>query len=618
MTELRPPPQPLPHLPRPWIIALLVTAVWWPVRTYWLSDDWLAVHYAQDFGRALSDFHGNQYGLRGLVWFYRPLITLSFAIESAIAGADPFVSHLTNAVAQGIGAMLLGMLVCRFFGAAAGFWAALLWGVAPVNAASVLWAVGRVDCHTIPWLLLSALFTVRWCDRRTRTRVPALAFFVLALCSKELAVAMPGIAAILCFALAPPGQRLARACFGAWPFFAVLLLYFAWRRLVLGQVVGGYANWVGDPTVLLEGLGAWLLRLLNPLSYMEAEGLARFGLPPSALGWTWLGYLPAAAGLLVLLRKRPLALLGAAAAFLCCVAPTVQFWPYVTNPTNFRYFGLGFCALVVVLAARPWIAVPALLVTALPHLDWRRDYLESFDRSREIHERLRAGAAEVPRGPLYVFGLPHQHPKLTAVEYHIGIDRILAPPFGDGHRVFALRPLGGGGGTFIPYGVYDGLPEGTTLSLRGGGQPRVLAPTPLPRIDVALEGTARLTSDVLEQMRQGSADPAFVLGTPRAPWYRITLLSACGYLGGLVPNESAADVDGGRVRVRTWFGASNVGAITVGEEIRLPVALDLELRFPLLVEAGDVTTTPAGPVFEPTHVGRTLLWVEFDGDYAPL
>ena len=37
-------------------VAALVAAAWWPVATFWQSDDWIALHYAADLGRAVSDF----------------------------------------------------------------------------------------------------------------------------------------------------------------------------------------------------------------------------------------------------------------------------------------------------------------------------------------------------------------------------------------------------------------------------------------------------------------------------------------------------------------------------------------------------------------------------------
>ena len=63
-------------------------AIWWPWEPYWQSDDFIALHYAQDLDRALRDFTGPQYGATDLWWFYRPFVTLSFWLEQAIAGAD--------------------------------------------------------------------------------------------------------------------------------------------------------------------------------------------------------------------------------------------------------------------------------------------------------------------------------------------------------------------------------------------------------------------------------------------------------------------------------------------------------------------------------------------------
>ena len=276
------------------MIALLVAAVWWPQSTYWQSDDWIAVQYAADPLRALSDFWGNQYGLGGVVWFYRPLVTLSFALDTAIGGGDPLVSHLVNAIAQGLGAMCLGLVVGRFLGPGAGWWSALIWGTSPVHAGSVLWAVGRVDSHCVPWMLLSAVLLIRWHDGKQKTRLGALLAFAAALSTKELAFVTPGIAAVLCFALAEPGRRLRAAATGSWPFFAVLTGCLVWRYVLFGRLLGGYSGGLSDPAAMLLGLGTWTQRELNPLSMLTADGLAPWNIEISWLRWWWVGFAPAA------------------------------------------------------------------------------------------------------------------------------------------------------------------------------------------------------------------------------------------------------------------------------------------------------------------------------------
>ncbi|HLU40510.1 MAG TPA: hypothetical protein VK081_14090, partial [Planctomycetota bacterium] len=227
-------------------VALVALVAWWPLSAYWQSDDFLAVTYAADWRRALADFTGNQYGTPALVWFYRPLITLSFAIDAWLGGADPFVAHCSNVVAHAVSTVLVALLGRRLLGAGPGLGLALLFSLWPAHAGSILWAVGRVDSHTTMWILLACFATVRWLDSG-RGRTLALGAFALALLSKELAFVTPVLAGLLGFALGAPGARVRRAWQAAWPLLVLFAVYLVWRRIVLGRFVGGYQDAAFEP-----------------------------------------------------------------------------------------------------------------------------------------------------------------------------------------------------------------------------------------------------------------------------------------------------------------------------------------------------------------------------------
>lgn len=601
------------------MIPLLILAAWWPIQTYWQSDDWIAIHYASNPLRALSDLAGNQYGLGGAVWFYRPLVTLSFALDFLVGGADPFVAHLSNAVAHGLGAMLVGMLVCRFLGAGAGWWAALVWGTSPVHAGSILWAVGRVDSHTVPWILLSALLLVRFCDGMQKTRLPALLAFIAALCSKELAIVMPGIAAVLCFALAAPGHRLRTALARSWPFFAVLAVYFGWRYMLFDRFIGGYAGWNLEPVGLALGLDVWTQRGINPLGLLTADGLAPLSLDASWLNWQWIGFLPAVAATAWLARSRPAVLLGLGVLYIGCAMPAVQFWTSTENPENLRYFTLPFAALAGLLAAgRAWTAIPALLVAFLPHLEVRRDYAATCAEARRIHDLLLEQDAKLDPGPIFVWGLPRQNHKHNVISYHLGFDRVVQPPFGDGHhRLFALRPLSPrADATRLPYGETNGLPHGHTVSLMRDTGAFVLAPDRRPRIGVHIEGPSHLTSEVLTDISLDRVAPTFVIDGPRSTHYRITVFTAGGYIACVLPNELPDGQAGGRVGLTAWLKTETTPQAYVVRDLEVPTALDLETRFPVLIEAGEAIDGGHGIEFAATRVARDLVWIQFDRGYA--
>lgn len=608
-----------PDLRLSWLLAAVVVAAWWPLGTYWQSDDWLAVHYASDLGRALGDFIHNQYDLQGLVWLYRPLITLSFAVDYMIAGVDPFVSHLSNAIAHGLSAMLVGGLAQRFTGRrGAGFGAGLLWGLAPLHAGSVLWAVGRVDSHTTFWILLSTWLAVRSVDRNC-SRVPALLAAVAALCSKETAIVLPGIVAITTFAAAGPGQRFRAAVRATWPFALLLAAYFAVRLLVLGRLVGGYEQVSVDPLQLTTALGTWTARNLNPLMVSD-EKIRELLYLPRIEAWLlpWIGFLPAMATLLwCVVHRRWRLIAGALLAYVVCCVPTWQFWTATDHLQNWRYFTLPYAALAIAMGSSGiWITLLGLLVLAAPHLQIREDYRRVFDSSRQMHEQLREATAQLPAGPVLVAGLPTQNQKGNVVAFHLGVDRLLQPPFGPGrHRTLALRPLDPRPGVHrIDHGERFGVPGAQTLAFAGSEILSLLPPASPPSLGVVLDGPDHLTSELFADWHAGRATAWLAVRGLRVEHLRITLFTAGGYLSSIL-----AVGDDGRVTMADWLQsryAAEPNQLFVLQALRAATTMDLETRFPVLVEAGRVVPTPTGKGFETTHARRELLWLTFDRDYA--
>ena len=553
------------------------------------------------------------------MWFYRPLITLSFALDAALSGAHPFLAHFSNAAAHGIGAMLIGMIAARFTDSATGWWAALIWGLSPVHAGSVLWAVGRVDAHCVPWIAASVWFGLRWRDDLQRSRLPALLCFVLALGTKELAIATPGILAVLCWCLAAKGERTHRTAVACWPFFVVLGIYLAARLALFGHM-GGYAEPPPLSMASVEGLGRWTEQQANPLLGLTEAGLRPFDafeIPAEWLDYRWVGWAPVLLGAILLIRRWPLRLITLAVLYLGCAAPMAQSWVF-DNPQLLRNFTLPFAAFAVLLASgHIWTAVPALALGALPLLEVRNDYLESHDRCRRIHELVADGARQLPHGPVFVANLPRINGKRNVIEFDVGVDRILQPPFGDGnHRVLALRPIVERADfPRLPYGDSTGLPLGHTLTLMDETGVLKLENAPAARFDARVDGEAHLTSAVLQAINTEQLDPALVFDGPRASHYRITLFTAAGYMTTIVANESEAGA-GGRVPLRSWLTSEVAPGQYVARALFTPTALDLDTRFPLLVEAGRIEDTLAGPVFEAVAVARDWVWLQFDRDYA--
>lgn len=212
---------------------------------------------------------------------YRPVTSLSFALNGILGGARPRTFHLVNLLLHALVCIVLYLLLIRLFGQGAlPLAAALLFCVHPLLSEAVASVVGRAE-------LLSALFVLAalWVERlpartgRGRGAAAAVAppaLFLLALLSKENAIAYPAVSWLTGSILGPPkGQSRSRR---AWELAALLgtaCLYLTLRRLVLGSLM--------EPGAIPE--------IDNPLAHVSLG--ARFATALTLVGrYLWLFLFP--------------------------------------------------------------------------------------------------------------------------------------------------------------------------------------------------------------------------------------------------------------------------------------------------------------------------------------
>lgn len=600
------------------VVFAIALAAWFPYgdTAYWKSDDFLALSYASVPERAVDDLNGNQYGLEGLVWFYRPLITLSFTVDHAIGGADPFVSHVSNAIAHAISTVLILLLASRWLGGFAAIACALVWSCAPSHAGSVLWAVGRVDSHTTVWILLSLLGVVRAIERQRHGALLAVVGCVCALASKESAVVIPGLAVVLGCALAEPGSRLRGALRAAWPVALILVAYLAWRFVLFDRIGGGYGE---TPTfgALAGGFAISTMRFFNPLEY---AGGAVCEMPDHV--WL-LGFTPVVLALAIgLAKRRFLGMSACAAAYLVACTPLFQVLPHSDNLVNLRYLYLPGMALVGLLACGG--AVPCLMalgVWALPFLELRQDYATTSRDVAARHERIVEVAGELDQELLLVAGLPPQNRKGTVLAMHLGIDRLARPPFAETeHTVYALRPLSQSPTAHrLPYGDEIGSPLGTTLGFSGPSVLGLLPKPSRPRLAVEVDGDLTLGSRRLHDANLQRGDPnrrtpTLTLGGDHEA-YRFTIFTAMGYVTAIVP---AGDRTFDAVFDVLWFEHDPNDPQRFAQALTGPTVFDVKPEFPMMIEGGRIADTPAGAVFATEACARRFVWLKFDRQFANL
>lgn len=295
-------------------------------------------------------------------WFgmYMPLSWLSYAVDHALWGMDPFGYHLTNIVIHCASAAAVFFLALRLLGPGtdgrsglpAAAFSALLFAVHPLRAESVAWISERRDVLSLFFYVLCVHLYLEAAPqehRGWRRFIWSFAAFGLSLLSKGMAVTAPVVLLILDFyplsrlrpapgaLFSPEGLRvLAEKA----PFIAAAMVF-----AVLGwtgqQGVGSTMTFASYGIIqrlaqALYGATFYVEKTLLPLN------LSPLYLHPSPNGFSF-PYLAKGAvsialtALFIGLRCRWPAGLAAWALYLAILSPVVGFFPFGPQITADRY-----------------------------------------------------------------------------------------------------------------------------------------------------------------------------------------------------------------------------------------------------------------------------------------
>ncbi|MEE9543930.1 MAG: hypothetical protein V3V95_09150, partial [Thermodesulfobacteriota bacterium] len=148
-------------------------------------------------------------------WY--PLTHISFALDYAVWGLNPWGFHLTNTILHSLNTLLVFFLISGLVKAGstdadsdnpgiklralfAGGVAALFFGLHPLRVESVAWVVERKDLLYAFFYLLSIVTYLRYATSdsgRSRFYIISILLFAMSLASKSMAVTLPAILLIL-------------------------------------------------------------------------------------------------------------------------------------------------------------------------------------------------------------------------------------------------------------------------------------------------------------------------------------------------------------------------------------------------------------------------------------
>jgi tetratricopeptide (TPR) repeat protein len=131
---------------------------------------------------------------------FHPLTMLSYAVNYAISGTQPFSYHLFNLLFHLLNTWLVFQLILLL---AKGKWevaaiAALLFGIHPMHVESVAWIAERKDVLYTSFFLLSLIQYLRYSENGKRAAyLLSIGLFLLSLLSKPAAIILPLILVLI-------------------------------------------------------------------------------------------------------------------------------------------------------------------------------------------------------------------------------------------------------------------------------------------------------------------------------------------------------------------------------------------------------------------------------------
>jgi tetratricopeptide (TPR) repeat protein len=356
---------------------------------------------------------------------FRPLRTMSFAVDHALWGLNPFGFHLQSFLWHVLAAvMLLALLLRLELGKAPSTVAALIFAAHPVQAESVVWISSRGDVMSGA-LVLVTLYVHAGGNGRGRGLAVA-GVGLLAMLAKEVAIVTPALVVFLDVFLRRPWDRTdsepagrRRRMLGhalrAWaPIAAAALIYLVFRQWCTSlhaehMGFGHITQWWGGTyltqlCVSARGLILHVAALLLPIG-------ARFGYFPPADGQLDNGVLLAGlilTGILVLIvrsrRSRPVVSAGLI-FFLLALLPVsnILFTVAIASADRFLYLPLaGLMLAAVPLFRRVPLPASAALVVLLGALS-----VSSSGRFRDDETLWANGPERSPHRLCFVADLAH-------------------------------------------------------------------------------------------------------------------------------------------------------------------------------------------------------------------
>ncbi len=414
---------------------------------YFLADDFVHVDYLyhaidQNFMPLLANFWGNWMQAQGTT-FYRPLISLSLALDYLIGGPNPLAFHISNWLYQTMASCLMflvaGQIGERFrpgektLNRSLALACGIIFSVYPLHCEVVNWVIARVDSIALVFCLVSFWLYLKSAEKKESVSYKlSLLAFVFGLMSKEMAVTLPPTLLLL-HLLSTNSKSLKERVFSSLKetkhFWIILIVYLLFRLAVLGTISGGYEGSVGQGlsnSLAKRWLDGSLLRILFPFNIDVFGSKHSLSVQLKAV---YLAMLINFSAALFMAKSRTTALRGlifAVGWLVLALLPTYQVWNLTPSlqGSRFIYYGTAPIALIFAwllfpvearnwpvlsslrLAAAGWFSVVLLIITSGNNQPWNHAMREVSRFREAVAEQ---ALALKPEQKLCLLNVPHTY-----------------------------------------------------------------------------------------------------------------------------------------------------------------------------------------------------------------
>lgn len=210
-----------------------------------LADDWRYIYEierAQEAGSLLSYV----FQPLGTAFAWRPLIQAAWLLDYTLFGYHQALYHIPNILVFGLTLWMLFRVTSQLMTKRIAAVTTLFFGLVPTHHEVTIWLSGRTDLYAFFFCLVSWFFYLQSKTfKKRQNRIFSILFFSFALLSKEFAVVLPGVLVVSDLLFSSSFKKAKQVLRQQFPLYsiygAVLLLYFALRHSMLGNIVASQA-----------------------------------------------------------------------------------------------------------------------------------------------------------------------------------------------------------------------------------------------------------------------------------------------------------------------------------------------------------------------------------------